>query len=67
MTRSRLNADSCDMHHHSLMGCDWANLAQCASDRADLAQADGHYELANRETATADSHYYSRYIRWPLR
>ena len=49
------------------MGCDWANLAQCAEDRADLAQAAGNHGLAEREGATAVSHYHDRYLLWPLR
>ena len=67
MIRSRLNADSIDMHNESLCGYDWAMLANCASRRADLAAMAGDTARAAREAATAVSHYDSRYLLWPLR
>ena len=67
MTRSRLNADSIDMHDESLCGYDWAMLANSASRRADLAALEGDHARSSREAATAVSHYHSRYLLWPLR
>ena len=55
------------MHNESLCGYDWAMLANCASRRADLAAMSGDAARAARETATAVSHYDSRYLLWPLR
>jgi hypothetical protein len=66
MIRSRLNAHSIDMHHEALTACDWAQLAACASDRADLARKSGDSDLAVREEETENSHYYDRYLLWPL-
>jgi hypothetical protein len=67
MFLSRIPASSIDMHDEALYGCDWANLAKCASLRASLAGIVGNEARAARETATAVSHYHSRYLLWPLR
>jgi hypothetical protein len=67
MLLSRIPPDSIDMHDQAPTGCDWANLAKCASLRASLAGIVGHEARASREYATAVSHYQSRYLLWPLR
>jgi hypothetical protein len=67
MFLSHIPASSIDMHDEAPTGCDWANLAKCASHRSALAGIVGDEARSAREAATAVSHYHNRYLLWPLR
>jgi hypothetical protein len=72
-----MNQPSIDLAPGALSQEDWFNLAECASQRADLTLREAvdtsdpglrlsALDRVPREVATVRSHYHLRYLRWPI-